>query len=231
LQEVASQLSKTGDDTLLQKVKKCEQIVKNQSTGVLSKFNLAGKIALVTGGGQGIGEGFAVALAEAGCKVAVADFFLDRAEKVAAKIKEKVGVPSIPIKVDVSKKSEVEAMVKTVIDTWGDLHIACNNAGIVMHSNSEETSENEWGRTMDVNLTGVFYCCQAEAQHMLKKGYGKIINTASMSATIVNHPQRQVAYNTSKAGVVHMSKSLATEWADRGVRVNCISPLVKIVLN
>ncbi len=99
-----------------------------------------------------------------------------------------------------------------------------NNAGIVFHSNSEETSESEWNKTMGVNLNGVFFCCQAEAQHMLKKGYGRIINTASMSGTIVNHPQKQVAYNTSKAAVVHMTKTLGAEWAEQGVTVNCISP-------
>jgi len=188
------------------------------------KFRLDGQIAFVTGGGQGIGRAIAHALGEAGCKgVAVADLFIDRAQTVCAELKAK-GIESIALQVDVSKKEQVEEVVKKVIDTWGDLHIGVNNAGIVFHSDSEDTSEKEWTTTMGVNLNGVYYCCQAEAKHMLSKGYGKIINTASMSGSIVNHPQRQTAYNTSKAGVVHMTKSLAAEWADRNVYVNCISP-------
>lgn len=221
--------------------------VKVRSKGILAKFCLDGQVALVTGGGQGIldclcrlmcfhilkanpccqisgiGRALAHALGEAGCKVAVADLELSRAENVASELEAK-GISSLALKVDVSNKKEVEAMVQKVLDKFGDLHIACNNAGIVFHSNSEETSEQEWNKTLAVNLNGVFYCCQAEAQHMLKKGYGRIINTASMSGTIVNHPQKQVAYNTSKAAVVHMTKSLGAEWAERGVTVNCISP-------
>jgi NAD(P)-dependent dehydrogenase (short-subunit alcohol dehydrogenase family) len=178
---------------------------------------------LIKGGGQGIGRAFAHALGEAGCKVVVADLELSRAETVAAELEAK-NIPSLALKVDVSNKKQVEEMVKKVIEKFGDLHIACNNAGIVFHSDSEDTTEQEWNKTMGVNLNGVFFCCQAEAKHMLKKGYGRIINTASMSGTIVNHPQKQVSYNTSKAAVVHMSKTLGAEWAERGVTVNCISP-------
>jgi len=192
--------------------------------GVLSKFRLDGQIAFVTGGGQGIGRAIAHALGEAGCKgVAVADIFLERAQTVCEELKAK-GIDSIALKVDVSNKDQVEEVVKKVIDHWGELHIGVNNAGIVFHSDSESTSEKEWRTTMDVNLNGVYFCCQAEAKHMLKKGYGKIINTASMSGSIINHPQKQTAYNVSKAGVIHMTKSLAAEFADRNVYVNSISP-------
>ncbi|CAL8101796.1 unnamed protein product [Orchesella dallaii] len=219
-------LASTTDPKVKDKLTKAQEIVSTASVrakGVLNKFALDGQVAVVTGAGQGIGRSIAHALGEAGAKVAVADLEFNRAETVAAELQAK-GIQSLAIKVDVSKKQECEDMVQKVLSAFGDLHIGVNNAGIVFHSDSEDTSEQEWTRTMGVNLNGVFYCCQAEAKHMLKKGYGRIINTASMSATIVNHPQRQVAYNTSKAGVVHMTKTLGTEWCDRGVTVNCISP-------
>lgn len=208
---------------LVQTIRSRQQLLDN---GVLSKFRLDGKVALVTGAGQGIGQALAHGLGEAGCKVAVIDLELSRAETVAAELEAK-GIPSIALKVDVANKEQVEGMVQTILDKWGDLDIAVNNAGIVystLENRSEDIPQSQWERTMAVNLNGVFYCCQAEGKVMLKKGYGKIINTASMSGSIVNHPQIQSAYNASKAGCVHMTKSLAAEWADRGVRVNSLSP-------
>ncbi|KAM9759133.1 uncharacterized protein ACNS7B_005892 [Menidia menidia] len=190
---------------------------------VLDRMRLDGKVAYVTGGGQGIGRAFAHALGEAGAKVAVVDLVPAKAEAVAKELFLK-GINAIPVSADISKPDDVQRMVDTVVSKWGAIHIACNNAGVNKNSASEDTSLEEWDQTFGVNLRGTFMCCQAAGRVMLKQGYGKIINTASMASLIVPHPQKQLSYNTSKAGVVKLTQTLGTEWIDRGVRVNCISP-------
>ncbi|XP_038141147.1 D-threitol dehydrogenase isoform X3 [Cyprinodon tularosa] len=194
-----------------------------QGRSILDRMRLDGKVAYVTGGGQGIGRAFAHALGEAGAKVAVVDIDQTKAEAVVKELFLK-GIHGIPIKADISKADDVQRMVDTIVSKWGTIHIACNNAGINRNSASEDTSLEEWDQTFNVNLRGTFMCCQAAGRVMLKQGYGKIINTASMASLIVPHPQKQLSYNTSKAGVVKMTQTLGTEWIDRGVRVNCISP-------
>ena len=191
--------------------------------GILDRFKLDGKIALVTGGGQGIGQGYAHALAEAGASVAIVDINPATAQEVAAEISE-LGQQSMAIEADVTIEADVKRMVDTIVAEWGKLDIAVNNAGRTIWCDSVDVPEEDWDKVIDLNLKGVFLCSQAEARVMLPRKYGKIINTASMSASIVNKPQNQASYNASKAGVVHLTKSLAAEWAPHGIRVNTISP-------
>lgn len=194
-----------------------------EASPILERFRLDGRTALVTGGGQGIGRGFAHALGEAGASVAIVDIVLEKAEEVAHELSEK-GIESMAVATDVTDPDQVEAMVATVVDRWGKLTIGVNNAGMGLWVEAEVMPVEQWRKVIDLNLTGIFLCAQAESRVMLQAGYGKIINTASMSGHIVNTPQCQSAYNASKAAVIHLTRSLAAEWAQNSVCVNSISP-------
>jgi len=194
-----------------------------ESKPILERFRLEGRVALVTGGGQGIGRAFCHALGEAGVAVAVVDLDAACAEAVAHELSQK-GVDAIAVRSDVTDAEQVEQIIRTITGHWGQLTIGVNNAGIGNWADAEKVPRDNWRMVMSLNLDAVLFCAQSEAREMFKRKYGKIINTASMSAHIVNTPQRQVAYNTSKAEVIHMTRTLAAEWADRGIRVNSISP-------
>jgi len=186
-------------------------------------FSIEGQIAFVTGGGRGIGKVFCKTLAEAGADVIVVDIDPDTASQTAGEIEE-MGRDALAVKADVTKSDEVDRAVQVSLDRFGRIDILVNNAGICIHENAEDMTDEQWDAVMDVNLKGVFYCCRAVGKVMIKQGGGKIVNVASMSALIVNRPQNQVSYNASKAGVVMLTKSLAVEWAQYGIRVNAISP-------
>lgn len=192
--------------------------------GIIEKMRLDGKKAFVTGGARGIGKCIAAALAEAGADVAIVDIDENEAAKTADEIAA-LGVKTVAIKADVTKEDDVNRMIDIIVENFGELNIAFCNAGICKNIRAEEMTLAEWKQVIDINLTGVFLTAQAAGKQMIKQGKGgSIINTASMSAHIVNVPQPQCSYNASKAGVIQLTKSLAIEWADENVRVNCISP-------
>ena len=191
--------------------------------GIIERMRLDGKTAFVTGGARGIGKSIATAIAEAGSNVAIIDLDIEEAKKTADEI-AKLGVKTIAIKADVTKEEDVDNMIKVILDTFGKLDVAFCNAGICLNIPAEEMTYDQWKKVIDINLNGVFLSSQAAAKVMLKQGKGSIINTASMSGHIVNVPQPQCSYNASKAGVIMLTKSMAVEFAKKGVRVNSISP-------
>ena len=190
----------------------------------LDKLRLDGRVALVTGAGQGIGAACAEALGEAGAIVIVADMMADRVSASVAALKAK-GVTAHGVALDVTNSKQVDAVAAQVLKDHGRLDILVNNAGVANSGvNAEDVSDEQWRFHLDVNLDGLFWCCRAFGKIMLALGRGSIVNIGSMSGLIANKPQPQAAYNASKAAVHHLTRSLAAEWAARGVRVNAVAP-------
>lgn len=183
--------------------------------------NLKGKVALVTGGGRGIGKAVAIALAENGADVIIAsrkDSDLKATEKI---IREKGGT-CYTISADISKVDEIYALVEKAYDYRGKLDILVNSAGINIPKLSVEVSEEEWDQIMDTNLKGTFFCCQAVGKKMIPNNYGKIINITSQMAFVGYY--KRSPYAASKGGVTQLAKVLAVEWAPYQINVNCVAP-------
>jgi len=192
---------------------------------VLDAFRLDGQTAVVTGAGRGLGEQMATGLAEAGANVAIADVDADNGAETAAAIADATGAETTAVRTDVTDEAAVEAMVDHVTDELGPVDVLVNNAGIVENEPAESMTADEWQRVIDVNLTGVFQCAKHVGAQLLDRGAeGSIINIASMSGHIANFPQPQAGYNASKSGVAGLTRSLASEWAADGIRVNAIAP-------
>jgi NAD(P)-dependent dehydrogenase (short-subunit alcohol dehydrogenase family) len=190
----------------------------------LEKLRLDGRVAVVTGGGQGIGAACARALGEAGAKVIVADLSPERAEASAEALRS-LGIEASGAALDVTRSADVDALAARIAAEHGRIDVLVNNAGVAKSDvRAEDTSDDHWRFHMDVNVDGLFWCCRAFGRQMLAQGRGSIVNIGSMSGFIVNKPQPQSFYNASKAAVHHLTRSLAAEWGARGVRVNAVAP-------
>lgn len=190
----------------------------------LEKLRLDGRVAVVTGAGQGIGAACARALGEAGARVIVAELLPERIERSVAELKG-FGIAAYGVELDVTASAAVDRAAAGIETAHGPVSILVNNAGIAKSDvRAEDTSDEHWRQHMDINLDGVFWCCRAFGRQMLAQGKGSIVNIGSISGFIVNKPQPQAFYNASKAAVHHLTRSLAAEWATRGVRVNAVAP-------
>jgi 3-oxoacyl-[acyl-carrier protein] reductase len=186
-----------------------------------SPFSLAGKTAIVTGGGTGIGKSIAIEFAKAGADVALGSRQLDHLEPVTKAIHE-LGRKSFAVAVDVRQEDQVKAMVERAVKEFGRLDIMVNNAGASFRSKPEDISVNGWNAVVQINLNGVFLGCKWAGKHMLERGQGTIINIASIAgvygSTMMSH------YGAAKSAVITLTRELAMAWGRKGIRVNCIAP-------
>lgn len=192
---------------------------------VLSRFSLKGKVAVVTGGARGIGLEISRGLAEAGADVAIIYSSSAGAPDIATDIAQKTGVRVAAFQSDVAARQAIGDTIRQIRNDFGNgkLDIVVANSGVCANIPSLEYTEETWNKNNSVNLDGVMWTAQAAGKIFKEQGSGSLIITASVSAILVNIPQQQAAYNSSKAAVVHLAKSLAVEWASFA-RVNCISP-------
>jgi len=184
-------------------------------------LELKDRVALVTGGAQGIGKAVALLLAKNGADIAVSDVNLQKAEETAGEI-QSLGRKAMAVKADVSSSEDVERMVQAIMERFGRIDILVNNAGIARDKLILRMTEEDWDAVLNVNLKGTFHCTRTVIRHMSKQRYGKIVNIASVVGEMGNAGQAN--YAASKAGVIGLTKTVAREFAQRGINVNAIAP-------
>lgn len=192
-------------------------------THVLQAFSLEGRHALVTGGNRGLGKAQVVALAQAGARVVFCGRDAALNDEVVAELAGQ-GLDVHAVVADVTDDTQALGLVERTVELLGGLDVLVNNAGACYHAPSFEVTDEEWASVFDLNVRAVFVLSRAAARRMKDTGGGAIVNIGSMSGAIVNRPQWQPAYNASKAAVHHLTRSLAAEWAEHGIRVNAVAP-------
>ncbi len=184
-------------------------------------MKLAGKVAIITGAGSGIGQASALMFAAEGAKVVVADYVPEGGQATVAEIR-RAGGDAIFVETDVSRADDVEHMVKTTLKTYGRIDVLFNNAAVTLPASVVDASEELWDKTMDIDLKGVFLPSKYAIPHMLEGGGGSIINTASMCGLVAS--PNQAPYSAAKGGVVALTRQMAIDYAPHGIRVNGIAP-------
>jgi NAD(P)-dependent dehydrogenase (short-subunit alcohol dehydrogenase family) len=188
-----------------------------------SLFNLEGSSVLVTGGGQGIGRSLALGMAKSGADVAILEINPKTGENVAHEL-ETIGVRSMALAGDVTNEDSANRAVRAVVDSWGKLDVLVNNAGVAILGAAEETTLSDFKHVYELDVFGTFICSKAAFAPMAAQKQGSIINIASMCGLTVLVPQKHASYNSAKAAVIMLTKSLSVEWAPHGIRVNAIAP-------
>lgn len=191
---------------------------------VLDSFALDGKTAVVTGGSRGIGNAIATALAEAGAAVVVANRTEEEGREAAAEIRDLTGADAVAIPADVTDEESVRRLVDRTVERFGSLDVLVNNAGIAIGEPAEEKSRENWERTIETNLTGVFFCSKHGGRAMMDGGGGSIVNVSSINAFVAEEHVPHVDYHASKGGVEALTRQLASEWGEHDIRVNTLAP-------
>ena len=188
-------------------------------------MNMEGRVSVVTGGASGLGFQMALGLAEAGSNIVIASRKLEACERAARQL-EQIGVQALPVRCDVTKQADVEAMKDAVMQRFGRVDVLINNAGRAWVASPEDTPVERWQQVFDLNITGPFLCAQAFGREMIKAKRGKIINIASVAGLVGRKPEtyNSVAYGSSKGALVNFTRDLAVKWAPHNINVNCICP-------